>query len=174
MTMRFNYARPRYFEAEDRWILPKGGDKMEVKTLRDIATPYKEEKTANVWLQMFDCGYRVTTENIDWKSWNGCVYSDIDSKHYYNECRKFDTEKLRNGLHEYLLINHNFNYLGLQASNSGTGYHILFYFEVEKSEENFKKCAQRVKEIVAEAFAKIGAREIFEWPKVADRCSASP
>lgn len=174
MDIRFNYARPRYYEAEDRWILPKGGDKMEVKTLRDIATPYKGEKTANVWLQMFDCGCRVTTENIDWKSWNGCVYSDIDSKHYYNECRKFDADVLKNGLHDYLLINYNLNYLGMQTSNSGTGYHILFYFDVEKSEENFKKCAQRVKEIVAEAFANIGAKEIFEWPKVADRCSASP
>ena len=174
MDIRFNYARPRYYEAEDRWILPKGGDKMEVKTLRDIATPYKGEKTANVWLQMFDCGCRVTTENIDWKSWNGCVYSDIDSKHYYNECRKFDADVLKNGLHDYLLINYNLNYLGMQTSNSGTGYHILFYFDVEKSEENFKKCAQRVKEIVSEAFANIGAKEIFEWPKVADRCSASP
>jgi len=174
MEIRFNYARPRYFEEEDRWFLPKGGDVLNVKTLREIATPHKEEKSANVWLQMFDCGYRVTSNNIEWSSWNGCVYSDIDSKHYYNECKPFDSDKLKEGLHEYLLINFNYNYLGLQTSDSRTGYHILFYFDVEKTEENFKKCAQRVREIVAETFTNIGAGDIFNWPKVADRCSTSP
>ena len=174
MEIKFNYARPRYFEAEDRPVLPKGGDKMGVKTIQEIPITKSEEKSSEVWLQMFDCGYRVTTKNIDWSTWNGCVYSDIDSKHYYNECRKFDAEQLREALHNYLLINYNFNYLGLQTSNSGTGYHILFYFDVERTEIDFKKCAQRVKEIVAEAFTNIGAKEVFEWPKVADNCSSSP
>lgn len=174
MEIKFNYVRPRYFEAEDRPVLPKGGDKMGVKTIQEIPITTSEEKSSEIWLQMFDCGYRVTTKNIDWSTWNGCVYSDIDSKHYYNECRKFDAEQLREALHDYLLINYNFNYLGLQTSNSGTGYHILFYFDVERTEINFKKCAQRVKEIVGEAFANIGAKEIFEWPKVADNCSSSP
>lgn len=174
MEIRFNYVRPRYFEAEDRGVLPKGGDKMCVKTIQEIPTTKSKEKTSKIWLQMFDCGYRVTTENIDWSTWNGCVYSDIDSKHYYNECRMFNADNLRLGLHDYLLVNCHYNYLGLQTSNSGTGYHILFYFDVERTEINFKKCAQRVKEIVAEAFTNIGAKEIFEWPKVADKCSESP
>ncbi len=174
MEIRFNYARPRYYEAEDRWVLPKGGDKMGVKTIQEIPTTKSEEKTSKIWLQMFDCGYRVTKETIDWSTWNGCVYSDIDSKHYYNECRKFNAEQLREALHDYLLTYYNFNYFGLQTSNSGTGYHILFYFDVERTETNFKKCAQKVREIVAEAFTNIGAKEIFEWPHVADKCSESP
>ena len=155
------------------WKYTKGGETMEVVSLPDVVVS-ETDKDNLPWLQLFNTGYRVTTASLDWSGWNGCVYSDIDSKHYYNECKPFDADKLRNGLHDYLLIYYNFNYLGLQTSNSGTGYHILFYFDVEKSEENFKKCAQRVKEIVAEAFSNIGAKEIFEWPKVADNCSMSP
>lgn len=173
MNIRFNYARPRYWEEKDRWSLPKGGRKMEVKPLKDIKIGNNKEKDAMPWLQMFDCGYRVVSDNIKWETWNGCVYSDIDSKHYYNECKPFKADVLMNALHEYLLINYNFNYYCMQMSNSGTGYHILFYFDVEKNEESFKKCAQRVREIVEEAFINIGAKEIFEWPHVADKCSES-
>ena len=173
MDIRFNYARPRYWEEEDKWVIPSGGDKMEVKPLKDIKIGKNKEKGAMPWLQMFNCGYRVKTDIIDWESWNGCVYSDIDSKHYYEECKPFKADVLMNALHEYLLINYNYNYYCMQMSNSGTGYHILFYFDVEKNEESFKKCAQRVREIVEEAFINIGAKEIFEWPHVADKCSES-
>ena len=174
MTIRFNYARPRYWKEKDKWTKPSNGDKMNVKPLKDIRFGKNTEKDASPMIQMFDCGYRVGKENIDWSGWNGCVYSDIDAKHYYNDCKQFDTEKLRQGLHEYLLVYHNFNYYALQTSNSGLGYHILFYFDVDKTENNFRKCAQRVREIVAEAFTNIGAKAIFDWPHVADKCSESP
>lgn len=173
MDIRFNYARPRYWEEKDKWVKPSGGEKMQVKPLKDIKIGKNKEKGAMPWLQMFNCGYRVKTDIIDWESWNGCVYSDIDSKHYYEECKPFKADVLMNALHEYLLINYNYNYYCMQMSNSGTGYHILFYFDVEKNEESFKKCAQRVREIVEEAFINIGAKEIFEWPHVADKCSES-
>lgn len=151
----------------------KGGAVMEIVNLQDIVVK-DAAKSDLPWLQLFNTGRRVTSDNIDWSAWNGCVYSDIDSKHYYKECKQFDPNKLKNALHEYLLINFNLNYYGMQASNSGTSYHILFFFDVERTEDNFKKCAQKVKEIVAEAFTNIGAKDIFEWPKVADRCSSSP
>lgn len=151
----------------------KGGEAMEVVSLQDVIVKETEKKELP-WLQLFDTGYRVTTETLDWSKWNGCVYSDIDSKHYYKECKQFDAEKLRDALHDYLLINFNYNYYALQTSNSGTGYHILFYFDVEKNEINFKKCAQIVQDIVKETFINIGASEIYDWPKVNDRCSASP
>ena len=151
----------------------KGGETMDVVSLQDVIVEETEKKELP-WLQLFDTGYRVTTDTLDWSRWNGCVYSDIDSKHYYKECRAFDAEKLRDALHDYLLINFNYNFYALQVSNSGTGYHILFYFDVEKNEVNFKKCAQIVQGIVKEAFVNIGAGEIYDWPKVNDHCSTSP
>ena len=174
MNILFNYSRPRYFEEENRWTLPVMGKKMSVKPIKEIRVGKNKEKGSAPWLQMFNCGYRVTTENIDWNTWNGCVYSDIDAKFYFNDCKPFDTEKLRNDLHDYLLFNYNYNYYGMQASGSGRGYHILFYFNVEKNEDSFRKCAQRVREIVTEAFTNIGRKDIIEWPKVADKCSGSP
>lgn len=38
-------------------------------------------------IQLFNTDCRVSSQNVDWDSWNGCVYIDIDSKHYYNEVR---------------------------------------------------------------------------------------
>ena len=174
MVIKFNYVRPRYFEAEDRNVLPKGGDKMEVKTLREIPTTNSGEKTSKIWLQMFDCGYRVTTKNIDWSTWNGCVYSDIDSKHYYNECKPFNVDNLFKALYDYLFYNIHYNFYCLQQSSSKNSFHILFYFDVPKTEDNFKKCSQFVQDTMREAFYNIGAKEIFDWPHVNDTCTVSP
>lgn len=174
MEIRFNYARPRYFEAEDRWVLPNGGDKMGVKTIQEIPTTNSKEKASKIWLQIFDCGYRVTTKNTDWSTWNGCVYSDIDSKHYYNECKPFNVDNLFKALYDYLFYNIHYNFYCLQQSSSKNSFHILFYFDVPKTEDNFKKCSQFVQDTMREAFYNIGAKEIFDWPHVNDTCTVSP
>lgn len=163
--IRFNYGS----------MYDKGGQQMEVVTLEsiDIRTISKD-KNKQPWCQVFSTGYRVTNDNIDWSKWNGCVYSDIDSKHYYNEVRKFDETELRECLHLYLLTHHNENFYWLQSSNSGNSYHIIFYFNVDKTEINFKKCAQLVKSWIYEAFVAIGCRDIIDYPKVMDGCSKSP
>lgn len=163
--IRFNYGS----------MYDKGGQQMEVVTLEsiDIRTISKD-KNKQPWCQVFSTGYRVTNDNIDWSKWNGCVYSDIDSKHYYNEVRKFDETELRECLYLYLLTHHNENFYWLQSSNSGNSYHIIFYFDVDKTEINFKKCAQLVKSWIYEAFVAIGCRDIIDYPKVMDGCSKSP
>lgn len=150
----------------------KGGEKMKVITLNEIDV--KNTKKENLpWLQWFNCGYRVDSHNIDWKYWNGCIYIDIDSKHYYEEVRQFNSDVLLKGLYEYLLYNYYINFYCIQKSNSGTGYHILFYFDVEKNADNFNKCNYWCNEIVREAFYQIGAKEIVEYKKVIDKCTSS-
>lgn len=151
----------------------KAGDKMNVLQLSDIDV-VNTKKEDLPWLQMFNSGYRVNKANIDWNTWNGCIYSDIDSKHYYNDVRKFNTENLKQSLYNYLYYTYDNIFYCMQLSNSGTGYHILFYFDVEKSELNFKKCSQYVMDVVKEAFSAIGAGDIINYKKVADRCSTSP
>ena len=153
----------------------KGGQQMKVVTLESIDIHnISKVKSKQPWCQLFSTGYRVTYENIDWSKWNGCVYSDIDSKHYYNEVRKFNESELRECLYLYLLTNYNENFYWLQQSNSGSGYHIIFYFDVDKTEINFKKCAQIVKSWVYEAFVAIGCKDIIDYPKVMDKCSQNP
>lgn len=150
----------------------KGGEEMKVVTLDeiDVKNTRKEDLP---WLQWFTSGYRVTTQNIDWKYWNGCIYIDIDSKHYYNEVKKFDADELLNALYDYLFFKYYNNFYCIQQSNSKTGYHILFYFDIEKNAENFDKCNYWCSEVVREAFYEIGAKEIVDYKKVIDKCTSS-
>ena len=93
----------------------KGGQKMDVVELSsiDVRNTKKEDLP---WLQVFNCGYRVTTDNIDWNTWTGCVFTDIDSKRYYNDVKQFDAKRLLDLLYDYLLINYNDNFYNIQIS----------------------------------------------------------
>lgn len=133
-----------------------------------------KDKNQLPWLQMFNSGIRETKDAPNWSKWNGCVYSDIDSKHYYEECKQFKADNLFKMLLEQLRYDYFDNFYAMQLSNSGTGYHIVFYFDVEKTELNFNKCNQFTQNAVKDAFHKIGAGDIYDWKNVADKCSRSP
>ena len=137
----------------------KGGESCNVKDIHEIIKINPRNKEEQPCLQVFNTGYRVISDNIDWNNWNGCVFVDIDSKHYYNEVKKFDTEKLYDALYNELIYSSNF--YNLHKSWSGTSYHIIFYFNVEKNEINFNKCVQRSREITFECFEEIGCDKIL-------------
>lgn len=149
-----------------------GGETMKIIDLQsiDVKNTKKEDLP---WLQVFNCGYRVTSENLDWNYWNGCVFVDVDSKRYYNDVKQFDAKRLLDLLYDYLLINYNDNFYNIQISNSGTSYHIMFYFDVEKNEDNFKKCSAYAQDIVRTSFKAIGAEDIILYEKVIDKCCLS-
>ena len=149
----------------------KGGKSCNVKDIHEIIKINPKNKEEQPCLQVFNTGYRVISDNIDWNYWNGCVFIDIDSKHYYNEVKKFDTEKLYDALYNELIYNSNF--YNLHKSWSGTSYHVIFYFNVEKNEINFNKCYQRSREIVTECFDNIGCLDILSYKKVFDDCTGS-
>lgn len=151
----------------------KTGQEMNVLTLDSISVT-KTSKEDLPWLQVFNCGYRVSHNNIDWKYWNGCVFVDIDSKHYYNDCKKFDADKLEEYLYEHLQMCDTQNFFAIQRSNSGTSYHVIFYFNVEKNELNFKKCTSYARDICETTFIELGLSEIWNWKGVNDKCSISP
>lgn len=137
----------------------------------DVLNTRKEDLP---WIQVFNSKYRITNETLDWKLWNGCVYVDIDSKHYYNEVRPFNTDVLLKGLYDYLFFNYYTNFYCIQKSNSGTSYHIIFYFNVEKNADNYQKCQYWCTKVVEEAFISLGAKEIIYYKKVIDKCTQSP
>ena len=150
----------------------KGGESCNVKDIHEIIKINPRNKEEQPCLQVFNTGYRVISDNIDWNNWNGCVFVDIDSKHYYNEVKKFDTEKLYDALYNELIYSSNF--YNLHKSWSGTSYHIIFYFNVEKNEINFNKCVQRSREITFECFEEIGCDKILNYKNVLDKCTISP
>jgi hypothetical protein len=151
----------------------QGNTPMSVMGLNDITVKQGTKKEELPWFQMFNSGKRETKDTTDWSKWNGCIYSDIDSKHYYDECKPFKVDVLKEGLFRYLQDNYWYNFYALQLSNSGTGFHILFYFNVEKTETNFQKCNQLTQDAIKEAFEQIGAGDIYNWKGVADNCSRS-
>lgn len=152
-----------------------GGGQMEVVPLINFHTT-ETVKEKLPWFQIFDCGFRVNKANLDWKFWNGCVFADIDSKKYYTNVKQFDCEKLEEALYNTLFTNDEFcyNFFAIQRSHSGNSYHIIFYFDVDKTETNFKKCVQKVKENINLLFEKIGHLEIIQYPGVIDKCCESP
>ena len=122
-------------------------------------------------VQMFDCDYRVANANLDWNLWNGCVYVDIDSKKYKPG---FDVEKVGNDLIKALIDKSSDAcqyFYAFQASASRNSYHIIFYFNVEKNEINFNKCAKYAFEMVGDTFHRIGRDDIWSCKGVADAAS---
>lgn len=179
----FNFCipRPREYKNgnETKYSLPLEDGQMNLGTVEHIYQ-YAQQlinrpKSGLPWLQMFNIPKRVTTNNIDWNNWNGFVFIDIDSKHFYNEKHHFNTNELFKAIRlnaEWLFPN---NYYCMNISNSGTSFKILWYFNTEKTEDNFNKAQQQAKEWTKEIFYKSGKqfKEIIEWPKVLDNCTSS-
>ncbi|MEE0084190.1 MAG: DEAD/DEAH box helicase family protein, partial [Paludibacteraceae bacterium] len=168
----------RFCELKNRFVKSGGQGKQVTLTEYDVNILNGVGKGDLPLIQLFDTDYRVSTQNVDWNLWNGCVYIDIDSKHYYNEVRQFDIDRLFDLLYEYLLVAYTFNFYCIQKSASGTSYHFWFYFKVEKSEDNFKKAEDIARNMVVEAFENVGAGEIIHYKvgdkAVLDNCTVSP
>lgn len=133
---------------------------------------FEKYKAALPSVQMFDCDYRVSNANLDWNLWNGCVYVDIDSKKY-NGDKEFDVNEVGKLLISRLECAWPEYFYAFQVSASRNSYHIIFYFNVEKNEINFNKCAKYAFEMVGDAFHRIGRDDIWGCKGVADAASQS-
>ena len=181
--IRFNWALPvKYWDKRKNnwnWRLPKGGDKMNINLANEIPIKEYESKNAYPWLQMCNSGYRVDKKHGNENCWNGCVFIDLDTKHYYNEVKKFNPEKLEKILYEVLIRDYYNNFFFIQRSFSGTSFHIVFYFNVKKSELNRRKCANRSKEILESIFVENGIQDIWNYRDkkgklvTVDKCAVS-
>ena len=100
----------RFCELKNRFVKSGGQGKQVTLTEYDVNILNGVDKGDLPLIQLFDTDYRVSTQNVDWNLWNGCVYIDIDSKHYYNEVRQFDIDRLFDLLYEYLLVAYTFNF----------------------------------------------------------------
>lgn len=148
----------------------KNGEKGKVISLHnfDFSNIENVEKQLLPYIQNFTCGYRAGNNCVDWSTWNGCIFIDIDSGKYYKEVEHFDADKLEDALEFYLLTNYNNNFYWIQKSNSGKGYHISLYFDVEKTELNQQKAGRIALDIIKRTFKDIGAERIIKYPGVLD------
>lgn len=182
---KFNYCMPREYKdketGEIRYCLCSGGEKMEVDTLINIQKHVNKDlpKEAMPWSQVFNNGYRVTHENLNFGEWNGFTFIDIDSKLFYKNVRSFDVNKLLDAIYKEAQYRFNYNFYAIHLSNSKLGYRIFWYWDCERTEENFKKCCVLTELYTKEIFYSFGdeARAIIDYKegksKVLDSCSRS-
>ena len=182
--IKFNYCIPREYinnNNETCYSLAMGGEQMNVETLTNIQkyADITKPKCAQPWLQVFDNGRRVTNDNINWSEWNGITFSDVDTKLFYKHKQQFDVKRLLNIIHENIKYKYNYNYYCCYISPGGLSYRILYYWNCERTEENFMKCALLTEQYTRDLFYSFGTqgKEIIDFTygksKVLDSCSKS-
>ena len=181
---KFNYCIPIEYkdkEGEIKYRLCKGGEKMQIDTLANIQqhANFNLPKDAQPWCQVFNNGYRVTKDRLKWDEWTGFTFSDIDSKWFYNYEKPFNVESLLKAIIEYAPIQYNYNYYASHLTNSKKGYRIFWYWNCDRTEDNFKKCCVLTEQYTRKLFYYFGdqAKQIIDYKldkhKVLDHCSAS-
>lgn len=182
--IKFNYCVPREYKTPDGTIaysICNGNEQMNVAPLKEIQKYCNDKKPKNAqpWIQIFTNGYRVMTDSIDYKDWNGMTFVDIDGKWFYKYCRPFDCERLLKMIHEQAQYMYNNNYYACHLTSSKQGYKIFWYWDCERTEENFHKCCILSELYTKDIFYSFGdeGREIIDFKKdrhrVLDRCSHS-
>lgn len=104
--------------------------------------------------------------------WNNCVWVDIDYKDVPNATKK-SWEDIIFFVLDNIKNNYEDNLYYYETSRSGKGGHFIFYYDVEKTEENFKKYSKISRQIVYNAFVNEGFKDVIDYPGVYDTCSCS-
>ena len=182
MQIKFNYFIPRkYFnKKENAWSFskPSGKDVMQIGTIEDIQkfvkpTFVKEECPL---IQAFTCGYRMTKSTLNFDYWNNVTFTDIDTKNYFKDKNiSIDINKLHEHMHRQAIIDYPNNYVCSYVTASGLGFRIIWYWDCDKSKDNFDKCAMLTDEYARNIFYSFGDafKEMIDYDGVLDKCSKS-
>ena len=138
----------------------KGNEQIYVLDLKTIHSSAIDKNKLPA-IQMFNNGQRVIKNEIDWNSWNNIVWVDVDSKYFFNEDSDFiklSKDKQETAINNFIIGFKNYfefncllNYYALNVSKSQKGFKALFYFNCEKSEENYLKCTKKAIGFVLDA-----------------------
>ena len=149
------------------WLSPTElchGEQLDLYEIKKRIDPNVGKKERNIIQRFNDTTQFTIKENVPYNKWNGIVFADLDLTHSKTFLSKINAVKNENGkivsydkekndqfynaLYDILsnIIPNNF-YM-IEHSSSGVGVHIMFYYDIEKTEENFKKCAAYSKQIL--------------------------
>lgn len=131
-------------------------------------------------VQMSNYDYRICNDTIDpYQYWNNCIYIDIDYKYYKTELQRTDYEWQNEAMIIFKLVfaeltkkYQNNIYYG-ELSRSCKGLHFIFYFDCDKTEENFKYYTNVARQMILNCFTAAGYEDVIHYPKVFDNCSNS-
>lgn len=110
-------------------------------------------------------------ENV-YQYWNGCVWVDIDYKKYPNATEE-EWKEITNFVNSDIAAYYSNNFYYYETSRSKLGGHYIFYFDVDRTESNFKKYSSIAREIVYSMFMSSGYEEIINYDGVFDKCCTS-
>ena len=157
----------------------KTGDKMNCDTLPVICDNILYNYNNKLGLQcpyvkIFDCDYRMDTENLKYECWNGSVVIDLDYKKYmakYDDC---DSPKIvYDKIVKYLTENHKDLFYYSEMSRSQKGFHFIFYYKVPHRRDGYAFASVVTEMIIKEAFIKCGYMKVIYTNEVLDDCTKS-
>ena len=161
---------------------PQGGTKMGLYYIRDMKpVPPNCRRRC----QMCDCGFRATNGNTDVKSWNQCQYEDVDYKNWIEYYTKYEDdsskilppEEIYSTVVKYILSHWPETLYYYELSRSGKGFHFIFYFDVERTVDEWKHTKNMSHAIIKKAFIDCGYEDIINFNgngktnKVFDSCT---
>ena len=181
-ALKFNYYIPsKYFsKKKNAWCFtyPSGKDTMQIGTIEDIQkfvkpTFVKEECPL---IQAFTCGYRMTNSTLNFDYWNNVTFTDIDTKNYFKDKNiSININKLHEHIHRQAMLDYPNNYVCSYVTASGLGFRIIWYWDCDKSNDNFDKCAMLTDEYARNIFYSFGDafKEMIDYDGVLDKCADS-
>ena len=166
------------------WNDPKGGTPMSLYYIKDMPV---SDGVNKLRCQMFDCGFRVIRENREWKWWNQTTYEDVDYKNWIKYCKEYlhdesriiDVLEIHKKVFVYIVKHWPEMFYYAEISRHENGFHYIFYFDTERTGENWNKCKQISHAIIKQAFIGCGYEEIINlkqagsWNDVFDDCTDS-
>lgn len=123
-------------------------------------------------IQPFATGWRVDNNSLDYSTWNGTIFIDIDSKKFKH---KFNFEVFKQGIESALSYIYSDNYYAMQTSASGNSLHIIMYYDCKRTQENWRKCAAYTFDAIRNIAHELGTdfERILSTPDVIDDCTRS-
>ena len=181
-ALKFNYYIPKkYFDKKEniwKFTKPSSKDVMQIGTIEDIQKLVKPTfvKEECPLIQAFTCGYRMTKSTLNFDYWNNVTFTDIDTKNYFKDKNiSIDINKLHEHIHRQAILDYPNNYVCSYVTASGLGFRIIWYWDCDKSKDNFDKCAVLTDEYARNIFYSFGDafKEMIDYDGVLDKCSKS-
>ena len=156
----------------------KTGDIMNCDTLDiicdNILYNYNKVGLQCPYMKIFDCNYRMDTENLEYECWNGSVVIDLDYKKYMIKNDEYDDPvKVYDKIVCYLIKSHKELFYYSEMSRSQKGFHFIFYYNVPHSRNGYVFASVVTEMIIKEAFIKCGYMKVIYTNEVLDDCTKS-
>lgn len=168
--IEFNHKYCTQIDEETGEIkLPRNGSNTKPISINDMQIP--EEPCLN-FVQMMNNGFRQGVENLKYSYWTGCIFEDIDYKKFMAVYKNaISPEIVYNDICDWLKQYTSELLYYSEFSRSGKGFHFIFYFNTQKTENIWKMCKSISTWLIKYAFYSCGYQQEIDYKGVWDDCA---